>query len=111
VAYRKRKREKEREKKRKSEKGRKVIVKVSVAKIPVRVTGKSDALSKHRPACTCALSNAYRTAAVFFPGWRWETGGFAKRCFYLCINSKMRKNSLMGIPKYEITKLITVIIS
>lgn len=38
-----------------------------VAKIPVRVTGKSDALSKHRPACTCALSNAYRTAyAVFF---------------------------------------------
>lgn len=74
TACRKRKKERGRKtekKKRRAEKGRRVIVKVSVVKIPVRVIGKHDALSKHRPVSTYALSNAYRTAVCgIFPGIR-----------------------------------------
>lgn len=43
ILYGKRKREREGEEKRRLKKGRRVIVKVSVAMIPVRVTGKSEA--------------------------------------------------------------------
>lgn len=65
-------------------------------------TSKSDALSKHRPACTCALSNAYICSYIcdIFLGMGMgdrRLYRFRYICisrFYLDMNSRMRKNDL-----------------
>jgi len=65
AVYRKRERERAREEKREKEESRERQEGDSKSKrcedTGKSKTGKSDALSKHRPACTCALSNAYRS--------------------------------------------------